>query len=337
MKTTKQKSEPFLTLNFNILSALVMAFIISFVVNLVLASIIAGMGLIDLNPWGILPATAIASFFLKTLISESIGLSSGGVGMLIFAIAAAYVAKKMKITNDLSLRGIVFGVFGLIFGLMLFEIFAFLATSGRVGYYFTSIPSFFIWLFGLFRDFAIQYMLLWCIVNYEKVKPHLKNIASYAAVFGLLLIIYDSISWGQMHQTSTLTGIMFPISLSGFNPYSIYQVQLMVYFVINLAVYAGALMAYATSKKEDKFIWCMPLAMVVLRSLFAAAETGMAPAISASSWMVLFATAMAFFIFASEKDIRRGYGLLKDYPDEVAIIRKEAEKSRKAKWREIKA
>ena len=37
-----------------------------------------------------------------------------------------------------------------------------------------------------------------------------------------------------------------------------------------------------------------------------------------------------------EKDIRRCYGLLKDYPEDLAFIEKEALKARKAKWREVK-
>jgi len=37
------------------------------------------------------------------------------------------------------------------------------------------------------------------------------------------------------------------------------------------------------------------------------------------------------------KDIRRCYGLWKDCPDDVAIIRREALKARKAKWRRAPA
>lgn len=38
-----------------------------------------------------------------------------------------------------------------------------------------------------------------------------------------------------------------------------------------------------------------------------------------------------------EKDISRCYGLLKDCPaEDIAFIKKEAMKTRKAKWREIK-
>ncbi|MBI5047032.1 hypothetical protein HZC07_04875 [Candidatus Micrarchaeota archaeon] len=38
----------------------------------------------------------------------------------------------------------------------------------------------------------------------------------------------------------------------------------------------------------------------------------------------------------STRDISKCYGLLKDYPEELDQIEKEAIKSRKAKWREIK-
>ncbi len=37
-----------------------------------------------------------------------------------------------------------------------------------------------------------------------------------------------------------------------------------------------------------------------------------------------------------EKDIRRCYGLLKDYPDEMAIVRKGALKAREEKWRDVR-
>ncbi len=36
-----------------------------------------------------------------------------------------------------------------------------------------------------------------------------------------------------------------------------------------------------------------------------------------------------------KKDISKCYGLLKDYPEGIAIIKAEAEKARKQTWREI--
>ena len=39
---------------------------------------------------------------------------------------------------------------------------------------------------------------------------------------------------------------------------------------------------------------------------------------------------------AQKKDITKCYGLLKDYPEEMEFIEKEALKARKEKWREVK-